>query len=68
MTIKSEEFLLALDTLISSSSEKSSSSLELTKEQELMLAMSEEDIANGHIISQDDLKAKSDQWLQSKKG
>ena len=67
MTINSEEFLLALDTLISSSAEQSSSS-ELTKEQELMLTMSEEDFENGRIISQDDLRTKSVQWLQSRKG
>lgn len=66
LTIKNEEFLLALDTLISSSAEKSGP-FELTKEQELMLAMSEEDIANGRTISQDDLKSKSLQWLESKK-
>ena len=67
LTIKNEDFLIALDTLISSSNEDSESN-EFTKEQELMLAMSEEDIANGRTISQEDLKKKSVQWLESKKG
>lgn len=67
MTIKNEDFLLALDSLISSSGQKSEP-FELTKEQELMLSMSEEDIAEGRTISQDDLKSKSIQWLETKKG
>lgn len=58
MTIKNEDFLLALDTLLSSAAEEVETA-ELTREQKLMLAMSEEDIANGHTISQDDLRAQS---------
>lgn len=66
LMIRNENFLIALDKLIASSSSENDT-LELTKEQELMLQMSEADIQNGRIISQNDLKTKTTAWLKDKK-
>lgn len=64
--INNKDFLLALDKLISSSSVESST-YKLTKEQELILALSEDDILNGRTIVQDDLRSKTEEWLQKTK-
>lgn len=64
--INNKDFLLALDKLISSSSVESSI-YKLTKEQELILALSEDDILNGRTIVQDDLRSKTEEWLQKTK-
>lgn len=64
--INNKDFLLALDKLISSSSVESSI-CKLTKEQELILALSEDDILNGRTIVQDDLRSKTEEWLQKTK-
>ena len=53
LTIKNQEFPTALDKLIDSSS--TASKVELSEEQKLMLLMSEEDIREGRLITQDDL-------------
>ena len=62
LTIKNQEFLTALDKLIDSSS--TTSIVELTEEQKLMLLMSEEDIREGRLISQDDLDNNDLSWLK----
>lgn len=62
LTIKNQEFLTALDKLIDSSS--TASKVELSEEQKLMLLMSEEDIREGRLISQDDLDNNDLSWLK----
>lgn len=52
LTINNEEFLLALDQLIDSST-IGSNIVKTTPEQKLMLEMSEDDIKNGRLISQE---------------
>lgn len=61
MTITSEEYLIALNELVSVSS-SGSEVFQLTKEQELMLQMSNADIKRGKMISQEDLKIKTKEW------
>ncbi len=51
-TIKDKDFLEALDRLVASSS-SSSDLVELTAEQKEMLEMSDKDIDNGRLISQE---------------
>lgn len=66
LSIQNKEFLMALDQLIASSSEESDV-YELTEEQELMIQMSMDDISNGNFIDQDQLKSKTEKWLDQKK-
>lgn len=61
-SIKNKEFLVALDTLISSSSENSEA-LELTAEQKELLEMSEADINNGRLVSQEAMDKRNIEWL-----
>lgn len=63
LTITNEDFLVALDNLITASS-ADKELFQLTKEQELMLQMSEDDIQNGRTISQNDLTIKVKEWLE----
>ena len=60
--IKNSAFLDTLDKLISSSSSEFDI-VELTNEQKMMLDMSEEDIKNGKLISQEALKKRNLEWL-----
>ena len=62
LTIKSKDFLIALDTLISTST-SDSDIVELTVEQKLMLEMSEDDIKNGRLISQEGMNKRNLEWL-----
>jgi len=64
LSIKNKDFLVALDKLISSSSSESEI-IELTKEQKKMLEMSEKDIANGKLISQDAMDKRNLEWLNT---
>lgn len=64
LSIKNKDFLQALDNLITSSS-SSSDLVELTKEQKTMLEMSEEDIKNGKLISQDAMNERNLEWLNT---
>ena len=64
LSIKNKDFLQALDNLIASSS-SSSELVELTNEQKTMLEMSEEDIKNGKLISQDAMNKRNLEWLNS---
>lgn len=66
LTITDKDFLVALNNLISVSSTVKEE-IPLTKEQELMLQMSEDDILAGRIISQNDLKVKTKTWLDGRK-
>jgi hypothetical protein len=62
LSIKNKDFLEALDKLISSSAAKSEI-VELSIEQKMMLEMSEEDIKNGKLISQDAMDKRNLEWL-----
>lgn len=64
LTIKNEDFLLALDKLIvSSTSEKNI--FELTEVQKKMLEMSEVDINNGRLIPQEAMNKRNLEWLNA---
>jgi archaellum component FlaF (FlaF/FlaG flagellin family) len=62
LTIKNKDFLVALDNLISSSA-SDSDIVELTREQKEMLEMSEDDIENGRLISQEAMDKRNLEWL-----
>jgi len=64
LSISNEDFLLALDKLISSSKSESDI-IELTSEQKIMLEMSENDIKNGRLISQDEMNKRNLEWLNA---
>ncbi|QAA82031.1 hypothetical protein EI546_09980 [Aequorivita sp. H23M31] len=62
LSIKNKDFLRALDNLITSSA-SSSEVVELTQEQKSLLEMSEEDIKNGELVSQDIVEKRNLEWL-----
>ena len=62
LSIKNKDFLEALDKLISSSA-SAAEIVELTDEQKIMLEMSEEDIRNGKLISQEAMEKRNLEWL-----
>ncbi|MBC3758194.1 hypothetical protein H7U19_07255 [Hyunsoonleella sp. SJ7] len=64
LSIKNKAFLEALDQLISSSASESEI-VELTPEQKAMLEMSEQDIKNGKLISQDAMDKRNLEWLNA---
>jgi hypothetical protein len=64
LSIKNRDFLEALDKLISSSAPLSEK-MELTEEQKMMLEMSEEDIKNGKLISQEAMDKRNLEWLNA---
>ena len=64
ISIKNRDFLEALDKLISSSSFESDV-VELTKEQKIMLEMSERDIKSGNLISQEAMDKRNLEWLNA---
>jgi archaellum component FlaF (FlaF/FlaG flagellin family) len=64
LSIKNREFLEALDKLISSSSSQSER-IELTNEQKTMLEMSEKDIKDGRLISQEAMNKRNLEWLNA---
>lgn len=64
LTIRNKEFLEALDKLISSSSSETEI-VKLSNEQKQMLQMSEEDITNGRLISQDEMDKRNLEWLNA---
>jgi hypothetical protein len=64
LSIKNRDFLEALDKLISSSISESDI-VELTDEQKIMLEMSEKDIKNGKLISQEAMDKRNLEWLNA---
>lgn len=64
LSIKNKDFLIALDKLISYSSSESET-IELTDEQKTMLEMSEQDIKNGKLISQEAMDKRNTEWLNA---
>ena len=65
LAISDQYYLLALQRLINSSKVEENK-ITLTKEQKLMLEMSENDIQNGRLISQSDLDKSDLDWLKGK--
>jgi len=65
ISIQNRDFLEALDVLISSNSSKSSLS-KLTDDQKAMLEMSEKDIKEGRLISQEAMEKRNFEWLNAK--
>ena len=63
LAIRNKEFLSALDKIISSS-DQSNDIVQLTEEQKIMLAMSEDDIKNNRLISQEELDTDDIKWLE----
>lgn len=64
LSIKNKDFLVALDDLITSSS-SDSDTIELTNVQKIMLEMSEQDIENGRLISQEAMDKRNLEWLNA---
>lgn len=64
LSIRNKDFLQALDKLISSSASESDI-VELTNEQKAMLEMSEKDIKNGSLISQEEMNKRNLEWLNA---
>lgn len=62
LSIKNRDFLEALDKLVSSSSSESEV-IELSNEQKRMLEMSDQDIQNGKLISQEAMEKRNMEWL-----
>ncbi len=62
LSIKNKDFLLELDNLISSNA-TDNEIVELTAEQKEMLEMSEADIENGRLISQEAMDKRNLEWL-----
>jgi hypothetical protein len=65
LTISDKDYLNALLRLIESGLGRDQK-IKLTHEQKLMLQMSENDILNGNIISQEDLDKSDLEWLKEK--
>jgi len=64
LSIKNRTILEALDTFLSSSTSESEKT-ELTKEQIAMLEMSEKDIKNGELITQEAMNKRNLEWLNA---
>lgn len=64
LSIKNRDFLEALDKLVSSKTSESDI-IELTSEQKAMLEMSEQDIKDGKLISQEAIDKRNLEWLKA---
>lgn len=62
LAIKDKEVLHALDKLVSLKSDEEA--IGLTEEQRILLEMSEDDIANGNVVAEDDLFYNEREWLK----
>lgn len=65
LAIQNKDFLEALDKLVSSTVSQDQP-VSLSKEQKLMLEMSEEDIKNGRLVSQEEMVKRNLEWLNEK--
>ncbi|WP_294671419.1 hypothetical protein [uncultured Fluviicola sp.] len=63
LAISDKDYLMALMHLVDNS-DLQNEKIKLTKEQKLMLEMSETDIQNGRLISQSDLDKSDLEWLK----
>ncbi|OBQ56396.1 hypothetical protein JJL45_13785 [Tamlana sp. s12] len=64
LSIKNKDFLVALDKLITSSTSESDI-IELIEAQKNKLEMSEQDIKNGKLISQEAMDKRNLEWLNA---
>ena len=64
LTIDNREFLEALDQVVTSGP-SGSAIVALTNEQKALLEMSESDIKNGQLISQEAMDRKNLEWLNA---
>ncbi|MEO5790409.1 MAG: hypothetical protein ACOH2D_02155 [Gelidibacter sp.] len=64
LSVKNKDLLKAIDKLITSSTSESEI-VALTDEQKTMLEMSEEDIKNGKLISQEAMEKRNTEWLNA---
>jgi archaellum component FlaF (FlaF/FlaG flagellin family) len=62
LATKNEKFLQAMTTIFESA--QTEDIVALSSEQIEMLAMSEDDIVNGRLVSEEDLKASNPEWLR----
>ena len=65
LAIRSEDFLEALDNLVSSSNQ-ANDPISLNQSQKEMLFMGLNDVKNGNLVSQDDLDKADLEWLNEK--
>jgi len=65
LATKNEKFLQAMTTIFESA--QSEELVTLSSEQIEMLAMSEDDILNGRLVSEEDIKASNPEWLRKNK-
>ena len=65
LSIQNKDFLEALDKLVSSTVSQDQL-VNLSKEQKMMLEMSEEDIKNGRLVSQEEMVKRNLKWLNEK--
>lgn len=65
LAIRSEDFLEALDNIISSSNQ-ANDPISLNQSQKEMLLMGLNDVKNGNLISQDDIDKADLEWLNEK--
>lgn len=63
LTISNKEYLSALYQLITTS-KVGEDIIQLSDEQVTMLKMSDDDIANGRMVSQDELDKMDQEWLE----
>jgi hypothetical protein len=62
LAIKDKEVLSALEKLISLKGDDEA--IELTEEQRILLEMSEDDIANGRMVAEEELFYQQREWLK----
>ena len=62
LTIGNKDFLVALDKLVTSNASESQL-IALTNDQKAMLELSEQDIKNGNLISQEAMEKRNLAWL-----
>ncbi|OYX13777.1 MAG: hypothetical protein B7Z16_15280 [Algoriphagus sp. 32-45-6] len=65
LSIKNRDFLKALDVLVSANSNPTEL-IKLSSDQKVMLEMSEQDIKEGRLISQEAFEKRNLEWLNSK--
>jgi archaellum component FlaF (FlaF/FlaG flagellin family) len=64
LSIKDKDFLEALDKIITSTTSESDI-VNLTNEQKTLLEMSEQDVKNGELISQEAMDKRNLEWLNA---
>ena len=65
LSIQNKAFLEALDEIVSTNDTNASEKITLTKAQKAMLEMSEQDIKEGRLISQEAMDKRNLEWLNA---